>query len=70
MSEEKIEVLVTKNSGGDATYGKIAAARSLGLPVVMVRPPLRPDGLTLHDPQEVMRFITGHPMASGVDRGV
>jgi precorrin-6A/cobalt-precorrin-6A reductase len=70
MSEEKIEVLVTKNSGGDATYGKIAAARSLGLPVVMIRPPPRLDGLTLHDPQEVMRFIEAHPTASGVDRGV
>jgi precorrin-6A/cobalt-precorrin-6A reductase len=31
-----IEVVVAKNSGGDATYGKIAAARALGLPVVMV----------------------------------
>lgn len=33
------ETLVTKNSGGSATYGKIAAARSLGLPVIMLRRP-------------------------------
>jgi precorrin-6A/cobalt-precorrin-6A reductase len=70
MSEEKIEILVTKNSGGAATYGKIAAARTLGLPVVMIRAPARPEGLTLHDPQEVMRFIEAHPARSGVDRGV
>jgi precorrin-6A/cobalt-precorrin-6A reductase len=70
MSDEKIEILVTKNSGGDATYGKIAAARSLGLPVVIIHPPTRPEGLTLHDPQEVMRVIEAHPAASGTDRGV
>lgn len=39
MRERAIEVLVSKNSGGRATYGKIAAARNLGIPVVMVRPP-------------------------------
>jgi len=70
MSDEKIEMLVTKNSGGSATYGKIAAARALGLPVVIVRPPARPDGLTLHDPQEVMRRIEAHYSVSGADRGV
>ncbi len=37
LRERGIEILVTKNSGGDATYGKIAAARALGLPVVMVQ---------------------------------
>ena len=31
-----IEVVVAKNSGGSATYGKIEAARALGLPVIMV----------------------------------
>jgi precorrin-6A/cobalt-precorrin-6A reductase len=34
-----VEILVTKNSGGSATYGKIAAARMLGLPVIMLRRP-------------------------------
>jgi precorrin-6A/cobalt-precorrin-6A reductase len=34
-----VEILVTKNSGGSATYGKIAAARTLGLPVIMLRRP-------------------------------
>lgn len=42
MREAGIAVLVTKNSGGDATYGKIAAARALGLPVVIVRQPKKP----------------------------
>lgn len=43
LERSAIELLVTKNSGGGATYGKVAAARHLGLPVVMVaRPPLPP----------------------------
>jgi precorrin-6A/cobalt-precorrin-6A reductase len=37
----RIEAIVSKNSGGDATYAKIIAAREMNLPVVMVqRPPL------------------------------
>lgn len=38
-----VDIVVAKNSGGDATYGKIAAARALGIPVVMVRRP-QPSG--------------------------
>ena len=33
------EIVVSKNSGGAATYGKIEAARALGLPVVMIERP-------------------------------
>jgi precorrin-6A/cobalt-precorrin-6A reductase len=39
-----IEVIVSKNSGGDATYGKIAAARELGMTVVMIDRPSEPVG--------------------------
>ncbi len=38
-----IEAIVCKNSGGDATYGKIAAARALGLRVVMLARPVLPE---------------------------
>jgi len=34
-----IDVVVAKNSGAQATYGKIAAARTLGMPVMMLRRP-------------------------------
>jgi precorrin-6A/cobalt-precorrin-6A reductase len=42
LEEHRIEVVVAKNSGGAATYGKIAAARALGLPVIMPRRPVLP----------------------------
>lgn len=42
LAERGIEVIVTKNSGGSATVGKLAAARALGIPVVMVDRPAHP----------------------------
>jgi precorrin-6A/cobalt-precorrin-6A reductase len=39
IEEQGIDLIVTKNSGGDATYAKIEVARELGIPVVMVRRP-------------------------------
>ena len=47
MRDERIEVLVTKNSGGKATEAKLAAARALGIEVIMVERP---------EPEEVLAF--------------
>ena len=44
LKAHRIEALVAKNSGGTATYGKIAAARALGLEVIILRRPAPPDG--------------------------
>ena len=59
LADSHIEVIVSKNSGGAASYGKIAAARALGLPVVMIRRPVLP---------EVPSFQTVKALAAHVDQ--
>jgi precorrin-6A/cobalt-precorrin-6A reductase len=44
LEHHRIDVVVSKAAGGIATYGKIAAARALGLPVLMVSRPFLPNG--------------------------
>ena len=57
MASHQIDVLVTKASGGDATAAKLAAARILGLPVVMVRRPSPPQGPTVNDASAAVGWV-------------
>jgi precorrin-6A/cobalt-precorrin-6A reductase len=57
MRSERVEALVTKNSGGRATYAKIEAARRLQIEVVIVRRPAAPEAETLNDLDAVMEWI-------------
>ena len=43
MDEHRIDLLVTKDSGGSLTDAKLAAARRRRMPVIVVRRPPRPD---------------------------
>ncbi|MEX3821986.1 precorrin-6A/cobalt-precorrin-6A reductase, partial [Paraburkholderia sp. BR14262] len=43
FTEARIDVVVSKNSGGAATEAKLAVAREMGLPVVMMQRPPLPD---------------------------
>lgn len=60
MRGQRIDVLVTKDSGGAATAAKLAAARALGLPVVMVRRPGPPAGVPVAEtPGQAAAWLRG-----------
>lgn len=59
VREHSIDLIVSKNSGGAAAYAKLAAARALGVPVVMVRRPERPSVPTLESVDAAVRWIDG-----------
>ncbi|OCF87032.1 cobalt-precorrin-6A reductase [Nocardia brasiliensis] len=44
LADRRIDLLVTKDSGGDRTEAKLAAARAAGVPVVVIERPPLPDG--------------------------
>jgi precorrin-6A/cobalt-precorrin-6A reductase len=60
MKREQIGALLTKNSGGRATYAKIEAARALGIEVVIVRQPPAPEAEILHELDAVIAWIAAH----------
>lgn len=57
MRDARIDLLVTKNSGGDSTYAKIVAARALGVEVVMIAPPPRAGVELVHDVEQALAFL-------------
>jgi precorrin-6A/cobalt-precorrin-6A reductase len=61
LTESHINLIVAKNSGGDATYAKIEAARRMGLPIVMIeRPPiaLDPRSPAVASVEEILAWVT------------
>jgi len=64
-----IDAIVAKNSGGEATYAKIAAARALGIEVIMLRRPPLPAMPSVASIEEAAAWL-GHALASVVARGV
>jgi precorrin-6A/cobalt-precorrin-6A reductase len=67
LREHAIDVLVTKASGGDATYAKVAAARALGLPVIMVRRPPPPPGPVVDSVSAALAWLD-HELPAGAGR--
>jgi len=55
-----IGAIVSKNSGGDATYAKMIAARELAVPVVMVQRPATPEGEQVTDVEEALAWLARH----------
>jgi len=57
LKQHRIEAIVSKNSGGDATYAKIMAARELELPIVMVQRPAMPSGDRVSDVASAVEWV-------------
>lgn len=57
LVSHRIDVVIAKNSGGDATYGKIAAARALGLEVIILRRPPVPEAPTVATVDDAMAWL-------------
>ncbi len=57
LREHKIDVVVSKNSGGQGAAAKIAAARALKLPVVMIERPPAPDSETAESVEAALAWI-------------
>lgn len=53
------QVIVAKNAGGKGAVAKIAAARALGLPVVMIDRPRIPPRRVVHGVAGVMAWLNG-----------
>ncbi|WP_439618105.1 cobalt-precorrin-6A reductase [Shinella sp.] len=69
LRDHRIDVIVSKNSGGDATHGKIVAARILGLPVVLVERAEDGKGHRAETVEDALR-LADHLLASFRNRGV
>ena len=69
MAAHWIDVVVAKNSGGAATYGKIAAARAVGAEVIILRRPPALDAPSVATVEEVLAWLD-HALTSATARGV
>jgi precorrin-6A/cobalt-precorrin-6A reductase len=66
LTEHRVEILVTKNAGGAATSAKLAAARALRLPVVMVARPDPPEPPVVPDVAGALAWLAHQACCRGV----
>ncbi|MBD2681260.1 MULTISPECIES: cobalt-precorrin-6A reductase [Nostoc] len=57
LIQHNIDTIVSKNSGGDATYAKIIAARELEVKVVMVNRPAIPPGNYVTNVDDALAWV-------------
>ena len=58
LENQRIQRIVCKNAGGEGAASKLTAARTLGLPVVMIERPHLPSRLEAHTIDEVINWLT------------
>lgn len=65
LTLRRVNLIVTKNSGGDGARAKLDAARALRIPVIMIDRPVLPPRRIARNLADVMAFL-GHPDDLGV----
>lgn len=68
IREHKIDVIISKNSGGCATEAKLAAARESGIPVILINRPPRPAALHVATAAEAIACIENMRQNYGFNR--
>lgn len=66
MERHGIQLVVSKNAGGTGAVAKIAAARALGLPIIMIDRPAQPMRAEVPDVAGALAWLAAH----GADLGV
>ena len=69
LAQHRIDIVIAKNSGGSASYGKIAAARALGLPVIVLRRPVLAQAPAVETVEDVVAWLD-HARTGSIARGV
>jgi precorrin-6A/cobalt-precorrin-6A reductase len=69
LLDHAIDIIVAKNSGGAASYGKIAAARALGIPIIMLCRPPAPAAPAVETVDDAIAWLD-HVLTSAAARGV
>ncbi|HWU01456.1 MAG TPA: cobalt-precorrin-6A reductase [Novosphingobium sp.] len=69
LQAQAIDLIVCKNAGGTGAAAKLAVARELGLPVLMIDRPRLPERREVHEPAEVLEWLA-HATPAGAERGV
>lgn len=59
MQQHRTEIVVAKNAGGKGAVAKIAAARALGLPVLMIDRPVISERRVARSVADVMAWLNG-----------
>ncbi len=61
LQRHRIEILVTKNAGGNATVAKLAGAAGLGVTIVVIARPALPEGLpTVPSAADALAWLEAH----------
>jgi precorrin-6A/cobalt-precorrin-6A reductase len=69
LTAHVVDVVIAKNSGGGAAYGKIAAARALGIEVILLRRPAAPAAPAVETMEDAIAWLD-HTLTSAATRGV